>query len=81
MRDTAGDAPPQLLIISLSFEHVTGCHKAHRDRPGPRHVPSLCETIQGKSNAAVLSEPTSRGRGKEAVPNNCLSRRADEPKT
>ena len=46
MRDTSGDAPTQLLNISLSFEHVTGCHKAHRDRPGPRHFPSLCETVQ-----------------------------------
>ena len=46
MRDTSGDAPPQLVDISLSFEHVTGCHMAHRDRPGPRHFPSLCETVQ-----------------------------------
>ena len=69
MRDTSGDhdAPPQLLNISLSFEHTTGCHKAHRDCLGPRHFPSLCETVQGKSNAAVLSEPTSRGRGLSTV--------------
>ena len=47
MRDTrlSGDAPPQLLNISLGSEHVTGFHKAHRDRPDPRHFPSLCEAV------------------------------------
>ena len=45
-RDTSGDAPPQLLNVSLSFEHVTGCRKAHRDRPGAQHFPSLCEAVQ-----------------------------------
>ena len=36
--DTRGDAPAQLLNISLSFEHVTGCYNAHRFSPGPRHL-------------------------------------------
>jgi hypothetical protein len=45
-RDTSGDAPAQLLNISLSFEHVTGCYNAHRFSPGPRHFPSLCEAVQ-----------------------------------
>ena len=63
MRDTSGDAPPQLLNISLSFEHVTCCHKAHRDRPGPRHFPSLCEAVQVNPMPRGTTEPTSRGRG------------------
>ena len=48
MRDTSDDAPPQLLNNGLSFEHVTDCHRAHRDRPGGRHFPSLCEAVQVK---------------------------------
>ena len=39
-------AHPQLLSASLSFEHVTGCFNAHRDCPGPRHFPLLCESVQ-----------------------------------
>ena len=32
-RDTRGDAHPQLLIISLTLKHVTGCYNAHRFSP------------------------------------------------
>ena len=46
MRDTSGDAPPHSFIISLSFEHLVGYHEVHREFPGPRHFPSLCETVQ-----------------------------------
>ena len=46
MRDTSGGAPPQLLDVSLSFEHVTGFDQAHRIYPLPRHFPSLCEAVQ-----------------------------------
>ena len=31
--DTRGDAHPQLLIISLTLKHVTGCYNAHRFSP------------------------------------------------
>ena len=44
-RALRGDAPPQLLSASLSFEYVTGCFNAHRDCPAHPVFFLLCKSV------------------------------------